>query len=220
MARRRLRCLGFQPSDHAGPGVRERVDASDARPRDVARAPGGTARRRTSASTSPSRIRYVSSNGWSCGPARPSRLVLHHEHREQLRAEIGVDHHLHRDPAVDEQRGPHARRHGEHVLRLLVDLHVRRVDVAERTRPRVAHVDRRRARARGAPAPRTCRRRRASAAAAPACWPTAPARPTTLRSACGAPDRRHAVVAGTAAGTRPRRCRRRASPSSTYRLSS
>ncbi len=68
-------------------------------------------------------------------------VVLHHEHGGQQRAEVAVDHHLHRDAAVDEQRGSHARRHGQELLALLVDRHVRRIDVAEVAIARIARVD-------------------------------------------------------------------------------
>jgi hypothetical protein len=51
-------------------------------------------------------------------------VVLHHEHRRQLGAQIGVDHHLHVDSSVDEQRRAHARGHLEQVLALPAGVHL------------------------------------------------------------------------------------------------
>ena len=71
---------------------------------------------------------------------QPGRLVLHHEHGRQLRSQVGVDHHLHGDAAVDQQSGSHARRDGEAVLGLLRRVHVLRVDVSVPASARVPHL--------------------------------------------------------------------------------
>ncbi len=75
------------------------------------------------------------------GAGEAARLVLDHEHRGQVGAEVGVDHHLHGDPAVDEQRGAHAGAEGEPVLGLQRRVHVLGVDVAEVAVAGIAHVD-------------------------------------------------------------------------------
>ncbi len=70
-----------------------------------------------------------------------SRLVLDHEHGGQLRPEIRVGHHLHRDPRVDEERGAHAGGHRQHVLGLEPGVHVAGVDVAEGPGARIPGVN-------------------------------------------------------------------------------
>ena len=71
-----------------------------------------------------------------------TRLVLHHEHRLELSAQVRVHHHLHRDAAVDQQGGAHARRDRKHVLGLHRRIHVGPVDVPEGPCARVAGIDR------------------------------------------------------------------------------
>ena len=44
------------------------------------------------------------------GLGRPADLVVDREHRQQVGAEVAIDEHLHRDPAVDEQGDVHADR--------------------------------------------------------------------------------------------------------------
>ena len=107
-----------------------------------------------------------------------------------------VDHHLHGDAAVDEQRRPHAGRDRQHVLRLLVDLHVLRArcgrtsGCAGRARPpapgRVGK-GRHRVRVAAGTRDRGCGAHIVAHRAGAS---------DTLRSACGAPIRCHAVVAG------------------------
>src|SRR5215469_1559650 len=72
------------------------------------------------------------------------RVVLHHEHGRQLGTQIGVDHHLDGNPAVDKQGGAHARGYGKQILTLLSRVHVVRADVAELTGSRIPNVNRRR----------------------------------------------------------------------------
>jgi hypothetical protein len=73
---------------------------------------------------------------------RTVRVVVDHEHRGQIRAEVRVDHHLHRDAAVDQQRGAHAGRHGEQFLALPAGVHVPGLDVPVPPVARVARVHR------------------------------------------------------------------------------
>ena len=189
----RLRSLRLQPPHDPGPGVRERVDAADAGPRDV---PGheviSLAVELGIDLAFEDQVRLLVRV--VVAPGEPARLVLHHEHREELRAEVGVDHHLHGDAAIDEERRPHARRNREHVLRLLVHLHVGGVDMAERARARIAHVDRR-----GLAVGRS--RDRVGVTLDPRAWLRSPHRRPShgrvgdVAERVGHPDRRHAVIA-------------------------
>ena len=81
-----------------------------------------------------------------------ARLVIHHEHRVELRVETLVDEHLDRDAAVREERGRHARRHGRRAeyLGVLqpVDVHLAVGEEKEVAVPRVAYVERLRRRVR------------------------------------------------------------------------
>ena len=72
----------------------------------------------------------------------PALLVLHHEHRRQVGTEVGVDHHLDGDPAVDEQSRPHACAHLEPILRLVGGVHRLGIDVSEMAVAGIADVDR------------------------------------------------------------------------------
>ena len=80
--------------------------------------------------------------GMVVGAGEPALLVLHHEHRREGGAEVGVDHHLDRDPAVHEQGGAHARTHLQPVLRLVGGVHRLGVDVPEVAVAGVTDVDR------------------------------------------------------------------------------
>ena len=130
----------------------------------------------------------------------------------QLGPEVGVDHHLDGDAAVDEQGGAHAGRDGQLVLGLPAGVHVRRVDVPERPGPRVADVDRDRRRCRPATATKkVSSSNRARGWGAQHVGPARRLRP----SGCG---RRGAPPPGPArsrparAAPTPRRCRAPAGP--------
>ena len=69
------------------------------------------------------------------------RFVLDHEHGRVLSAQLAVEHHLHGDAAVHEERRAHAGRYRQLILRLPAHIHVGRLDVPERPRAWIADVD-------------------------------------------------------------------------------
>ena len=117
------------------------MDTADARPGDVAgpEAMGGAVETRLDF-TLEDEVGLL--EGMVVGSGQTIRLVLDHEHGRQVGTLVRVDHHLHGDPAVDQQRGAHAGADGQAILGLPGGIHRFGRDVPEVAVPRIAHVDR------------------------------------------------------------------------------
>ena len=154
----------------AAPRLVERVHAAGPRPEGVARAKRVPVAVRDDVDLTVEHVvrlleRVV------VGVRAGSRLVVDHEHRVELRVEPLVDEHLHGDPAVGEDGGRHAPRHGRRAHRLArleaVEVHLAVREQEEVVVARVAHVERDRFGFRRAGRGRRCRSRRRAAAAQP-----------------------------------------------------
>ena len=133
MPGRRLRRLGLEPAHRLAAGVAERVHAPGARPGDVAPLqPVRLTVEHRVGGAGQDQVRLL--ERMVMRPGHPVRLVLHHEHGLQLCSEVGVDHHLHRDPAVHQPCGPHADLVGRRTAQ------AGRRDVAERPSPRILQI--------------------------------------------------------------------------------
>ena len=133
MPGRRLRCLRLEPAHRLAARVPERVHAPGAGPGDVAPLqPVGLPVQHRVGRAGQDQVRLLERMIMRAG--HPVRLVLHHEHGLQLGPEVGVDHHLDRDPAVHQAGGPHA----DLVRRRTA--HAGRRDMAERPRPRILQI--------------------------------------------------------------------------------
>src|SRR5690554_1309699 len=119
----RLRSRRLQPPDHAvRRQVPELVNTADARPREVTRLEVVLL-----AVEDPQRLALQEQvcllEGMIVRPGEPARDVLDHEHGVLVRPEVGVDHHLHGDPAVDQEGGAHRGALGQFVLGLVLRGH-------------------------------------------------------------------------------------------------